>query len=614
MVSTSVYEICDLSSHKNFEAISYILGDDMAADGNSYISYSTPFTFQHNNNEALISFLRDSEVTERLHEVDCRKLFQPLYVTIPTSKSERIENLINANNEIITTNFKKLTQKSHNISTEDGNLLSSLKSTEDFTTTDAFVDLADFMAKNLKEQITTVALKGFPNLKNTVIEGILRKCLSANGDQDSFTWSVLSPEHIDNKIVFLRFNSIEGINWFHDTLIDLLSMVFDRFEVTFDSESSNYIRSESSTLDSKVSERLKNEIKAILSNRKNYERFSLKTETEDLDQALQYYNSYEVDDAELIDVPKDLKEKIRNDIIKFRSKVLAIERENRKHEMDVERRQAKIRLKRIYEGITETGDNISNPEIEMKDGALDTEDEEYKNYNDEEYERLIKQEESKALEDVYQEKFSEMQHLETTEKATLLDQLQSLAKYENILIENKARIIEEIRDFEDYNVNAHDLVALDPNKIRLYYRNYPEYLKVRNQEREDEDKKDQLDRENEEKELAATSNTNKLLSTFIPPAEFIKSSDVIADKSNGGAISQLNSSQMELIYTKICNLIEEYLGVQEKVLIDFIYDFIKIKGPFQRQSLIDELAETLDEDSEIVVDELFSYIEGLVKM
>ncbi|KAK7682920.1 hypothetical protein QCA50_013953 [Cerrena zonata] len=338
-----------------------------------------------------------------------------------------------------------------------------------------------------------------------------------------------------------------------------------------------------------------NEVKRIINNRKNHEETS-KGGTEDLDEVMQSYDSYKVDKADLVDVPKDMKAKTISNIIKFRSRVLTIEKERRKREIDFERRKAKNRLKQIFEGIKEASTNDDN----IDDKIDDTEEvnDEMPELSEAEYEKYLEEQNRKELEKRYEERLNKIRNLEQSEKLLLSEKLSTLQNYEKNLIDNKFLYIEEIRNFEDFNVE--NSVTSNEKTSRL-----------RNKERSIEEQKDKIDEEDEVKVEELVNQPIRLAK--IPEPLAVLESNVPESKTSTGNIivSSLSQDKLSKIEEKISDLIEEYLGIKEKVLIEFIYDFLLEKNLDSKDELIHELEETLDEDSVIVVNDLWKYIEEI---
>ncbi|CAK7908944.1 U1 small nuclear ribonucleoprotein component Snu71p [[Candida] anglica] len=466
-----------------------------------------------------------------------------------------------------------------------------------------FLDIRNFYPKNLKDQVTTVTIKNFPAVKKSALERILQLVT-----QSSFKWTMIDSDHIEHRLVFVRLDNVQKLSGFVDRL---QSIGLDDLKIILDKSSNQYIDEKKMEEDNSLT----TTVKKIVQNKKNYDRMGNSKGTEDLDAAMSYYSSYNVEPSELVDVPNDLKEGIIKDIIKFRSKVLKIEKERRKKEMEQERQNAKRNLKRLFEDIQETV-NGETEDVEMipseeSGTAVENSDavNDYDDLTDQQYEDLMNRKRTQENEQQYSAEFKIMKESETFEKQTLLNKLSTLKNYENYLMENKAKFIENFKSFQDYNPQQPASSTLNTAKIRLYYSNHSEYLRIRTKERAHEEKLDSLDEKQdiEQQEVQPQPSTVGIsISTKQSKAETEKPKSLPAITSI--VISQLDKEVWDQINVKIGDLVEEYLGLREESLIEFISTFLMEKNLSDKEGLIEELSETLDDDANVVVEELWGFM------
>lgn len=459
-------------------------------------------------------------------------------------------------------------------------------------------------------------------MKKSAIEKVL--LLIAGSGAGEFSWSTITMEHTEHRLLFVRFNSILGLGVFVANMNDIK---IANVKLFVHSQAEQYIMATSSSPD--LSASTSASISAIINNLKNQEHGN-SSGTEDLDNILSYYNSYKVEESELVDVPNDMRSGIVRDIIKFRSKVLKIEKQRRKKEIEKERQMAKLKLKRLFQDIqkeqggTEDEDMESEePEVIIDEGG---------GMNDREYEEFLDRKAKAEVEELYKKELKEIKDLETFELNTLQKKLISLENYENNLIENKAKYMDEFKLVGEQNSSLH-------SKVSLYYSNHSEYLRYRLKEKTIEEKLDSKDREEEEKE-SQTKEEEKIEfqysaiqtnTTVSEPTPTVAATDIATSNSSAtptatptfiatatassnthieleSGILSLSTSILASLKSKISDLIEEYLGIKEESLIDFIYEHLQQHNLSKNEDLITELSETLDDDAEIVVEEITKFL------
>lgn len=586
----------------------------------------------------LVMYIRPYDVPEQSHSTLLSLLKEKgsrigveSTTIIPVLKSSDVDDIVRNNTTKVTSGVKAPSGVGSNVNApvqdnEHQDEADEMEVDEEMT---RFVPLEDLVPTNLKQEVTTVCVKSFPNVKGPSIEkifSILFENSPFGSSKQLFQWSMLTNEHTDDRYIYIRFYNLDVAKWFIDNAKEPMSQISDKISIVSDSSGESYLEapSEEKRKKSDFSQQLV-QMRRILNNSKNHENTSKKTGLEDLDEVLQHYNTYTVEQSELVDVPKDMKKKIVKDIIKFRSKVLTIEKDRRKREIEIERRKAKNRLQMIFEGIKETSalekgeDEVVEAEEEDGESMEDKMDEE-------EFLKYTQEVQDKALEEEYAKKVGFLQNREQTEKLPLVEKLKKLVNYENNLIDNKFVYIEEFRNFDDLSAESISSNISKAPRYKLNFTNHSEYIRLRNKERAREEELDAADELKEMAEAESVQAAQNFISSFRnnqPKAEAeadVEAEEMVEAEVSEDAemvinvvISNLPDQQLQLINDKIGELIEEYLGIRELVLIDFIFDFIKTKNLTAKEELINELDETLDEDSVIVVKELWNFIIELTK-
>ncbi|CAH2351057.1 U1 small nuclear ribonucleoprotein component Snu71p [[Candida] railenensis] len=548
---------------------------------------------------------------------------------IPVFKNSSILQIINSNNSKIRADDRigQVGKRNNVNKSENGSSLAEIEPesesvavNDDMEVDDSvgpkyYLEIESFVPRNLQQQVTTLIIKGFPSVKKTAIEKILGLITSSH-----IQWSIINFEIIERRLLFIRFESILNL---HALMVKLnkLEEHLENLKIFVDPKVEEYISklSPNETIEgtSLEDEQLILKINRIIKSPKNQEKSSTKgSGTEDLDAVMSYFNTYKVEDAELVDVPNDMKSGIVKDIIKFRSKVLKIEKERRKKEIEQERQKAKSKLKKLF---LEISSNEKAGDIEMDVDAEDDEnsiDDEYSTLNDAEYDELMQNKLQKDKDTEYEKELKAMKDLEKYKKTVLEQKLASLRDYENDLVENKLKYIDDFKSFNDYDLQQYGSIT-----SKLYYTNHSEYLRNRTKERAKEEKLDLLDEAEEQKEREEERKTSVVPKTTIIPVGVMPTTSESASPKNGFAqgkdsavsgtslsISSLPASTQSSIKDKISNLIEEYLGLKEDSLIDFVFDHLLENNLSKRESLTEELAETLDDDAQVVVDDLWKFI------
>lgn len=590
------------------------------------LSLAAPISYSNENNSSLLGLLKNYAPVKPLKIVSD--------TLIPYNSSLDVEEIIRQNDKRMPRNNGTFTAEDLSMQVDEEN--------EDDAETGADEDVPNwkpldrFLPQNRLEQINTVLLQDFPSLRKRhfvrCIELFLSLCPLKTSK--SFVFSYLS-ETIgqDKRSTFIRFLAMEVTKWVKENVALLFPSVVAAFDSGIVSEIDSVSDSnpEETHEESSLGE-VKSEIENLITNKRNYSYGSKRTGTEDLDEVMKYYRTYKVENSELVDVPKEMKEVIVQDILKFRSKVLTIERERRKREIEQERKRARNRLTLIYEGIqaAPVGGETVDTELEevIEADPLDS-------LSDAQYEEHLKAEKKRLEEEQWRAQLAEIERLEASEKDPLVSKLEQELGYEEALIENKINHMDEIKVLSELDpITAADAPS---SRAKLYFTNNAEYIRRRNQERVREEEMDALDEKRELEEephvglekpakfvaavlnqaksasrevhnsIEASSNEDSSVASEVPENSETSTKVEISAKS----IESMPSEKLAALEQKISDLVEEYLGIKEDLLVEFIYDFVVENNTEKKEDLITELQETLDEDSATLVEELHKYIHSL---
>lgn len=612
--------------------------------GDNSIEYVNPYSLSQTINSDLISILDPNGSTTSI-------IKPQLNYQIPIFKSIDVSNLIDLNNTKIQTqtNETRINKAKDSSDDHQNNPLSKDYDTSGENIVGGIDDIVEdiklyvsidkLKPENFQNQLTTIIINQFPtNLKSSLIEQLLKMLMNLK----KFVWSFINHELIDLKLIFIKFDQLKDLKWFLLTYRDHISQLIPNVTIITNDKVNEYLNNnKDSSLakvePSKITDNLKAKINLIINNPINYTKGKKNSGTEDLDQVLDSYSNYKVDNNDLIDIPNNMKENIIKDIIRFRSRMLLIEKEQRKKEIEMERIKTKNKLKELFEGIKENstdsttrkainkaavGVNIS-PKVSHRD--------EYEDMNDKEYEEFIAVEERNKLNDQYNKKLKSFQNNQHAEYIKLTNKLKSLQNYESDLIDNKLKYIDNLKNYQT-NGSAH-----------LYTHNYSDYLRMRSQKRSLEETKDAEDVKQELEEIkknggqvaSTNTNTNTKPSTYSSGVSELATTSVETPKSTTTTTTTTNDTTDEPVakksklakeiiiidlpptvkqslQEKIVELVENSLGIKDEFLIQVINENLEASNLDNKQELIDELVQVLDEDAESLVNELWDYIETMV--
>ncbi|KGU32297.1 U1 small nuclear ribonucleoprotein component SNU71 [Candida albicans P75063] len=610
--------------------------------GDNSIEYVNPYSLSQTINSDLISILDPNGSTTSI-------IKPQLNYQIPIFKSIDVSNLIDLNNTKIQTQTNETRINKAKDSSDDHQ---NNPSSKDYDTSGEnivggiddivediklYVSIDKLKPENFQNQLTTIIINQFPtNLKSNLIEQLLKMLMNLK----KFVWSFINHELIDLKLIFIKFDQLKDLKWFLLTYRDHISQLIPNVTIITNDKVNEYLNNnKDSSLakvePSKITDNLKAKINLIINNPINYTKGKKNSGTEDLDQVLDSYSNYKVDNNDLIDIPNNMKENIIKDIIRFRSRMLLIEKEQRKKEIEMERIKTKNKLKELFEGIKENSTDSTTRKATNKAAVGVTispkvsHRDEYEDMNDKEYEEFIAVEERNKLNDQYNKKLKSFQNNQHAEYIKLTNKLKSLQNYESDLIDNKLKYIDNLKNYQT-NGLAH-----------LYTHNYSDYLRMRSQKRSLEETKDAEDVKQELEEIkknggqvaSTNTNTNTKPSTYSSGVSELATTSVETPKSTTTTttndttdepvakkskltkeiiIIDLPPTVKQSLQEKIVELVENSLGIKDEFLIQVINENLEASNLDNKQELIDELVQVLDEDAESLVNELWDYIETMV--
>lgn len=429
--------------------------------GDNSIEYVNPYSLSQTINSDLISILDPNGSTTSI-------IKPQLNYQIPIFKSIDVSNLIDLNNTKIQTqtNETRINKAKDSSDDHQNNPLSKDYDTSGENIVGGIDDIVEdiklyvsidkLKPENFQNQLTTIIINQFPtNLKSNLIEQLLKMLMNLK----KFVWSFINHELIDLKLIFIKFDQLKDLKWFLLTYCDHISQLIPNVTIITNDKVNEYLNNnKDSSLakvePSKITDNLKAKINLIINNPINYTKGKKNSGTEDLDQVLDSYSNYKVDNNDLIDIPNNMKENIIKDIIRFRSRMLLIEKEQRKKEIEMERIKTKNKLKELFEGIKENSTDSTTRKATNKAAVGVTispkvsHRDEYEDMNDKEYEEFIAVEERNKLNDQYNKKLKSFQNNQHAEYIKLTNKLKSLQNYESDLIDNKLKYIDNLKNYQ----------------------------------------------------------------------------------------------------------------------------------------------------------------------
>lgn len=434
----------------------------------------------------------------------------------------------------------------------EGEVEDGTKKIEEYELT-KFVDLKQFQPNGLKDQLCEVAISEV-KLGNSAIEQVLNEVVV---DQ-KYKWSFI--DEGENKLVFVRFVDEElsknAVNIRHIQDLEGFEINGKEWHVVVEQNTAKFLEDSKvggdNTLDK---EALREQVDKILSSGLNQGEGG-----NDLD--------YQVDETELHDLPPESLPQLRKDIKDFRLKVLENEKKKRERESLEEVKRSRAQLRKLFEKFK----NEENEIVEEDEDDSD-EDEEGEELTDEQYEAQRIEREDQEILRKYNEKIK-------------------IAQYEQ---RQNRDLIEEFEELTKYEANLDKTI-------------YPEYeqgkFKPSHRDKLLEAERDEKDREQEIQEKEISKQSENFLNSINIPLKV----NLNGNKSHESSVEDVDDDKLdeilEKIKPKIEGYIEEFLGMKEDELLEYVVMIIKENK--NKQSLVEELKETFDEDAIKIGDKVWA--------
>ncbi|KAG7840937.1 hypothetical protein KL942_001925 [Ogataea angusta] len=444
------------------------------------------------------------------------------------------------------------------------------------------------------KSLLTVGVEGLPEyliqsnyltddlLNYTVTELLTSVPVKVNDENvninTKFSWTALNNDTIDSKIIFIEFHDLLTLYLFEkmvsseDIKVRLKQTARMACEKLADSIEITEIDS------SKFRERLSQIEKHETLRKKGPQTLNGQDEV------------YTVDSKDLEDVPPDMLDLVKQNVIDFRMRVRYLESQKKEQQMIRDKQLSKTKLRRMLPSRNDRNDDESDEEIQ--DDGID--DEEFK-----------KQQETQAQSRAEKTFFMRIQQTRKRDEARLKSIEAFHKKIEHHAYETEY-VVNARKRFLDSFVNGIKDAANKIDQNFSYYVNHSNYLAFRSKKKQDEERMDAIDRDEEAKERDATAEQEEFMASFTSKPVKIS----LRKKEEAPALTE---DQVDKVRRKAEEVLEEFLGVREESLVDFIVSFVS--NNYHRgtdhdeyRAFVSELAETLDEDAETAVDRVYKCI------
>lgn len=502
-----------------------------------------------------------------------------------------------------------------------------------------YQDLRLFLPISLSQQLHTLVIQNFPDNQAKTSDFIhwlelftIQKFKIATVNNTSGThvivdgWSMVAASTLENaQTIFIR---LFPISQYSDIVLywtKLFQSSADaNINIYIDDNTVKYVKDHSSNYEPEVSLEDVNCINSQLS--------ALKTDSSEHTLDVGCMVAYNVDMSTLSDLPRDSLNQLVKDIIEFRTRVLRTEREKRNKEAVEESKRRRTQLRQVLEQIRKSKgpESLVDGDEEDDDDDEDDYEEDDDNYNSQ-YDFML-----------------EKRRLDKEKEVASMDFDLALAEFNNNLLPQLRAKLKEIKLLNDYEAK---LVRDRKFYLKeLLHHASSEYYDHKRAFKDEEKHLDNQNRKNSALHDPSSSNSSSATQLFptahpkpenltqttqstrtvkVPTAKEQKiklalkkvfesrvQDDSDSEVENSSTLdpaasdllpytgTALEAKLQSLRQSRIVDeLVYEYLGVYEEDLVDYVFD--NITEHRSRSSLLTELHETFDEDSNFIVNKIW---------
>ncbi|ODV87339.1 hypothetical protein CANARDRAFT_5885 [[Candida] arabinofermentans NRRL YB-2248] len=353
------------------------------------------------------------------------------------------------------------------------------------------------------------------------------KCVFAEPLNKNFTWSFINRDYLGEAIVFVEFKDILSLYLFK-RILDGKSIpdeTEDKFDVEpqTDIQTGKEVKVVTKKIITKALDVIEQKLEVTLPEDEELnqkliylKQYVLKSDKGQgkLASTTSYYEEYEVDPSELAEIPPELVDTVRQDIIDFRLHVFKLEKQKKEQQQLNEKKNSRMKLKRIYNDLQHTDKKRKTVAIANDSDSEDEheDDEEANNeMNDEEQERIFQAKEKARISSAYYPRLQQVRKEDLT-RAKNVANFEKSIKHDVYVSEF---VPSQRRKFLDNFVNN---ITDSNNKIDAnldYYKKNSNYLAFREKVKLAEERSDDLDRQAQEQlEIEAASEKSKFMASF----------------------------------------------------------------------------------------------------